>query len=435
MKRTFPAHFYYPLTLDASSQGQSRGASIGPGGQVLEASTAQQDGSWGTFLRDVAPTTKTPFGKEALWSLAAIDRQAQLTAALHELTRPGDPFPKFKGEQGELGVPVSALPQLPGAPGEFGGVISGATTSRNSDVPELSGGPKGQVLQATTGPRGQTVAGLQSRPQTVTDEVIVPSWEMLRKGERFVDAPEELTLYANDTGANPVEDPSTVMRSVLQEKPNNSTQSVSHPGAGSEAAGVAAARVMSQSGGTSGLDPFACSSCGNPAASTGGINNFLGGSSLGQGLGRFGPGGFGNLASLFNPAQFLNLLSSRFPQGGGGGGPQPTTQEVPPTGVCGSRPPTLSVQEARDTADLLGLPVTPAPWFIEYRRADSLVGTRGIEAQTGLPVEISDVSGQENTCLWVVTANLPDGSQQVVLADDTRSPTSGSSGMRLILQP
>lgn len=386
LNSTFFANFYFPQTLTGSSgqggapSGGTRGAMIGPTGHVLQATTgsSQQDiQSWDTFLANVAPITKNPLGKAALFGLAALGRQAQLYTAFQEISQEGAFLPKFEGEEGQ-------------------GTNSAQAPNQTSDKIIRPAEFQNQANNAAVG-EGLVDAGIASAnpPQTSREQPGLPSRPHDKEGV------EGETISPDD--------------------PNKT----------GKGAGTADALATGQPQGGSGLNALACPTCSGASQGAGGVNSFLGGSPFSQALGRFGSGGLGGLSNLFNPAQFTNLLSNRFPQGGGGGGPRPTTNVAPPTGVCASQQAQLSPTDAQNVADVLGLPVTSTPWAIEYRSVVSILGTRGTNAETGQPTTITANDFPSETCVWAVTANLPSGTRQVVLASDSRNPAG--TKLRLLL--
>lgn len=378
LNSTFFANFYFPLTLTGSSgqgsslSGGTLGAMIGPEGHVLQATTgaSQQDiQSWDTFLANAAPITKNPLGKAALLGLAAIGRQAQLHEAFQEIApEEGTFLPKFEGEEGQ-------------------GTSSAQTPNRTSDEIIRPAELQRQAHDAALG-QGLVAALIAS-------------------------------MYPPTTSNKSPDRPSIP---VPEEGVEETTQSPVDPKKTGKATGSADALVTGRPQGGSGLNALACPTCRGESQGAGGVNSFLGGSPFSQALGRFGSGGLGGLSNLFNPDQFTNLLSNRFPRGGGGGDPRPTTSVAPPTGVCTSQQAQLSPTDAQNIADVLGLPVTATPWIVQYRPVSSVVGTQGTNAGTGQHITITQNDFPNAGCVWAVTANTGAG-QHVVLMEDTRNPT------------
>lgn len=139
----------------------------------------------------------------------------------------------------------------------------------------------------------------------------------------------------------------------------------------------------------------------------------------------FGPVA-GGLSDIFGPDDFSDRLND-FAGGGGGGLPNTLadipTQDNPPDATCAARTPTVSAEEAKGAAALLGLrPSTDpnTPWRANYAAAESLYGIRGRSIKTGIDGTIdATVFPDGKACVWVISARHVN---QAAFVSDARNP-------------
>lgn len=371
LRRTFYANFYFPAKLSAQGQGQTgstAGASIGPEGEVLPASTSSNEiQDWNSFLTNDAPITGNPAGKAALLGLASAGRLGQLSSAFEEITYPGGTNPIFEGE-----------------------IRAGGGTPGGSETQQ-------QLLDA-----------------------VAMNARKLGDDQRLIhETPFRAVESANYSPPEPSAPPSVPIKPPERERGKEATGT---PTLREKASGVGSADTLATGrAGASGLDALGCPTCSAFGGVPGGFGSFFGGSPLSQALRYFGGSGpLGNIQRFLGNGLFGDLLPSRFPSGGGGGesGGRPSTDERPPVDACAQQAPTLSAGTVRDVADFLGLPVAEDRWIMEYRSVASVVGTAGTVPGTGIPLTITNDLFAEQTCLWTVTANPQGQSQHVAFVSD-----------------
>lgn len=389
LRSLFYANFYLPAELSAPTQTSTGKASAGLRGPVVAgaatagevrgthaaAGTSTKIRDWGSFLTEQAPPTKNPLGKASLLGLAGLGRYQMLSSAYHDVTVPGGIFPVFVGEQRQ-------------------GDTSKTSTKRPSDA------------------------------------IIQPQANTSFENQAALEAPLLATVAGNYAPPAPKGSPSEPIKSADEEKRGEATET---PTEKQDAAplGTAVEIGSGQPRDGSGLSALSCPTCGGASQTSGLFGNFLSGAPLSQALGRFGRGGLGNLAGILGPELFRNSLLNRFPPGGGGAA-QPTSREIPPSGICASRPPPiLSMQEIQNIADFLGLPVTETPWTVEYRPTSTVVGAQGINIRSNQPVTVDDRTFSDQPCVRSATAVTPLGERHTLLLSDTRS----ANGTLIALSP